>query len=167
MPFARGGDGVCWLPDGDEVYRYLILAYTGLDDDPRAIHEFGLARIAAIKDEMLAIARELGHDDIASLRAFLATDPSNHATDPAAMVALATDQIERTTAVAPAWFGRLPVSPVEVRAVEPHQERDAPPAWRALDTLAKMNPPWRPQRALAASPIGPTDLPGRLSLLKI
>lgn len=129
VPFARGGDGVCWLPDGDEVYRYLILAYTGLEDDPRAIHEFGLARIAAIKDEMLAIARELGHEDIASLRAFLARDPSNHATDPAAMVALATDQIERTTAVAPDWFGRLPVSPVEVRAVEPHQERDAPPAF--------------------------------------
>ena len=45
------------------------------------------------------------------------------------MVRIATDQIARTTAVAPRWFGRLPVSPVEVRAVEPHQERDAPPAF--------------------------------------
>jgi uncharacterized protein (DUF885 family) len=128
-PSARPGDGICWLPDGDEVYRYLILSYTGLEDDPRTIHEFGLARITAIREEMTAIAHELGQPDVASLRAFLATDPENHVTDPADMVALATDQIARTTAVAPQWFGRLPVSPVEVRAVEPHQERDAPPAF--------------------------------------
>lgn len=128
-PSARPGDGVCWLPDGDEVYRYLILAYTGLEDDPRTIHEFGLARIAAIAEEMAAIARELGQPDVAALRAFLATDPANHVTDPADMVAMATDQIARTTAVAPDWFGRLPVSKLEVRAVEPHQERDAPPAF--------------------------------------
>lgn len=129
QPAVRAGDGVCWLPDGEDVYRYLILSYTSLDEDARTIHEYGLARIAEIRSEMTAIARELGHPDVAALRAFLAGDASNHVTDPADMVRLATDQIARTTAVAPAWFGRLPVSPVEVRAVEPHQEQDAPPAF--------------------------------------
>ena len=129
QPAARAGDGVCWLPDGEAVYRYLILSNTSLDEDPQAIHDYGLARIAEIRAEMLAIAEQLGHPDVASLRAFLATDASNHVTDPADMVRLATDQIARTTAVAPRWFGRLPVSAVEVRAVEAHQERDAPPAF--------------------------------------
>jgi len=129
QPGARPGDGVCWLPDGEDVYRYLILHNTSLDDDARTIHDYGLARITEIRAEMQAIAEQLGHADIAALRAALAIDPANHVTDPADMVGLATDQIARTTAVAPRWFGRLPASAVEVRAVEPHQERDAPPAF--------------------------------------
>ncbi len=126
---ARAGDGICWLPDGDEVYRFLILTFTSLDEDAHSIHAHGLERIAAIRGEMEAIARELGHADVASLRAALEADPANHASTPADMVALAADQIERTGAIAPAWFGRLPVAAVEVRAVEPHQERDAPSAF--------------------------------------
>jgi hypothetical protein len=128
-PHARAGEGICWLADGEDLYRAMIRAWTTLDEDPRTIHDYGLARIEAIREEMTGIARRLGHRDIAALRAHLATDPANHATDPADLVRIAIDQIERTTAVAPRWFGRLPVAGVEVRAVEPHQEQEAPPAF--------------------------------------
>jgi len=128
-PAARPGDGLCHLPDGDALYRYAILAFTSLPEEPQALHDFGRARIAAIGDEMRAIAQRLGHADVAALRAALATDPTNHATDPMELVRLAEGQIARTTAVAPRWFGRLPVAPVEVRAVEAHQEQEAPPAF--------------------------------------
>lgn len=128
-PHVRSGDGICWLADGDALYRSMIHAWTTIDEDARSIHEYGLARLEAIRDEMAGIARRLGHRDIAALRAHLATDPANHATDPAELVRIAEDQIARTTAVAPRWFGRLPVAGVEVRAVEAHQEQEAPPAF--------------------------------------
>ncbi|MFO1541538.1 MAG: DUF885 domain-containing protein [Chloroflexota bacterium] len=128
-PAARAGDGLCHLPDGDALYRFAILAFTSLPEEPQALHDFGRARIAAIADEMQAIARRLGHPDVSALRAALATDPTNHATDPVDLVRLAEGQIARTTAVAPRWFGRLPVAPVQVRAVEAHQEQEAPPAF--------------------------------------
>ncbi len=128
-PAARAGEGVAWLPDGEAVYRHAIFAWTSLPEDPRALHGYGLEQIAAIRAEMDAIARRMGHPDVAALRAALDADPTNHATDPAELVRLAEGQVARTVAVAPRWFGRLPVAGVEVRAVEPHQEQDAPPAF--------------------------------------
>ena len=45
------------------------------------------------------------------------------------IVELATRQIAKANAAAPRYFGRLPVAPCEVRAVEPYQEAEAPPAF--------------------------------------
>ena len=43
------------------------------------------------------------------------------------LVELATRQVEKADALAPQYFGRLPRAACEVRAVEPHQEQEAPP----------------------------------------
>jgi uncharacterized protein (DUF885 family) len=128
-PHARAGDGVCWLPDGDALYRYTVLASTTLNEDPADLHEYGLSQIEEIDRERLAIARELGYPDIAALRIHLDEDPLNHASEPRQLVDLARAQIEKASAQAPRWFGRLPRAACEVRAVEPHQEQEAPPAF--------------------------------------
>jgi uncharacterized protein (DUF885 family) len=128
-PAARAGEGLCWLPDGDALYRFSVLASTTLQEDPQALHDYGLERIDAIDRERAAIARSLGHADVASFRAALDADPSNLATEPADLVRLAEAQVARAAAAAPAWFGRLPRASCEVRAVEPHQEQEAPPAF--------------------------------------
>ena len=129
LPHARSGEGVCWLPDGDAVYRYCILASTTLDEDPQALHDYGLAQIEAIDRERSVIARQLGFNDIAAFRVALDADTSNHVTDGADLVRLAQAQVERAQAAAPSWFGRLPQAACEVRAVEPHEEQEAPPAF--------------------------------------
>jgi uncharacterized protein (DUF885 family) len=126
---ARQGDGICWLPDGDVLYRHHILAWTTLEEDPADIHAHGLERLAALEGEADAVAHELGHPDIASLRAFLHEDQANYATDGDMLVRLAREQIERTQDVAGKWFGRLPRAGCEVRPVEPHMEQEAPPAF--------------------------------------
>ncbi len=126
---ARGGEGICWLPDGEAVYRYAILASTTLDETPEALHAHGLERIAALDDERAVIARSLGYPDAATYRAFLETDPANHASDPAELVRLAQAQVARAFEAAPRWFGRLPSADCEVVPVEPHQEQEAPPAF--------------------------------------
>jgi uncharacterized protein (DUF885 family) len=126
---VRPGPGVCYLPDGDEVYRHRILAYTNLPEDPRAVHDYGLARLDEIEAAEAPIAAELGHDSVAALRVFLDADPANHVVDPADLVRAAEEWILRAEAEAPRWFGHPPSEHCVVRAVEPHVERDAPAAF--------------------------------------
>jgi uncharacterized protein (DUF885 family) len=128
-PRARAGDGVWALPDGDAVYTTAVLASTTLPLPAAELHEYGLEQLEAIDRDRLAIARELGHDDVVSLRAFLESDASNFVTEPDDLVDLARRQIEHAAAVAPRWFGRLPVAPCEVRAVEPYAAPESPAAF--------------------------------------
>jgi uncharacterized protein (DUF885 family) len=128
-PDVRQGDGIWSIPDGDAIYRTLILAQTTLDARPQELHEYGLAQIESIDRERAAIARELGHADVAALRAALDVDPSNRAGEPDDLVRLASALIERAMTAAPRWFGRLPKASCVVRAVEAFREQEAPPAF--------------------------------------
>lgn len=126
---ARPGEGICHLADGEALYRHHIKAWTTLDEDARDIHEFGQARLAQIEAEAADIVAELAFDDVAALRAHLDTSVGNHVADPGDLVHVAEELIGRAEAAAPAWFGRLPKDSCEVRAVEPHMEQEAPPAF--------------------------------------
>ncbi len=158
---ARTGDGVCHLPDGEALYRHHVLAWTTIDEDPRSIHEYGLARLAEIEAEERLIARELGHADVVALRAFLEASPDNHAREPVELVRTAEGLIERAEAEAPRWFGRLPLDGCAVRAVESHMEQEAPPAFylppsedgsrRGLFYINTFDPASRPLHRLAAT----------------
>lgn len=127
--FARENEGLWALPDGDDVYRTMIVASTTLDESPQALHDYGLEQLEAIRQEAAAIAAELGFATVDEMRAALANEKSNFAASSAEIVQRAERQIERANAAAPKWFGRLPVAPCEVRAVEPYQEAEAPPAF--------------------------------------
>jgi uncharacterized protein (DUF885 family) len=129
LPSARSGDGLWSLPDGEAVYRTLILASTTLEDEPQVFHDFGLEQIGLIDAERLVIAQELGFADVAALRASLEEDPANRPASRKALVELAREQIKRAEAVAPTMFGRLPRAACEVRPVEAYQEAEAPPAF--------------------------------------
>jgi uncharacterized protein (DUF885 family) len=128
-PHARSGEGICHLGDGEILYRHHIRAWTTLSEDPLEIHQFGLARLAQIEAEAGDIVVELGFEDVSTLRAHLDTSAQNHVTEPLELVRRAEVLVERAEAVAPTWFGRLPRDGCEVRAVEPHMEQEAPPAF--------------------------------------
>jgi uncharacterized protein (DUF885 family) len=127
--FARQGEGVWALPDGEAFYETMILASTTLEETPRALHDYGLEQLELIREETGTIASELGYSDVASMRAALDADKANYAGSGAEIVDRARRQIEAANAVAPGYFGRLPLAPCEVRAVEPYQEAEAPPAF--------------------------------------
>jgi uncharacterized protein (DUF885 family) len=129
LPHARSGEGLCWLPDGDEIYRYGILATTTLPETAQGLHDHGRARLEELSRERDAIARRVGHADQVAYRAFLETDPSNRTDDPSELVRRAEAYVASAFAAAPAWFGALPSGDCEVKPVEPHQEKDAPPAF--------------------------------------
>lgn len=126
---VRAGDGVCHLEDGDAIYRFSILSWTTISEEPQVIHDYGLTRLAEIEAQERAIVVELGYEDVAALRAHLETAPENHAQEPGELVVMARELITRAEAEAPRWFGRLPRESCEVHAVEPHMEQEAPPAF--------------------------------------
>jgi len=126
---AREGDGIWALPDGDALYRTMILASTTLDEPPEALHRFGLEQLELIDAERSRIAAELDFTEAAEMRAALERDPRNTARERGEIVDRARGQIERAMAIAPRYFGRLPRAQVEVRQVEPFQEVEAPPAF--------------------------------------
>jgi uncharacterized protein (DUF885 family) len=123
---VRPGVGVCYLPDGEAVYRAAIERYTNLSEEPQAIHDYGLARLDEIEAAEASIAEALGHPSVRELRVFLDGDPANHATTPAEMVGLVEEWVRRAEVEAPRWFGDPPAEHCVVKAVEPHAERDAP-----------------------------------------
>ncbi len=128
-PFARDGEGVWALPDGKELYEAMILASTTLHETPDALHEYGLEQLDLIREESLGVARELGFRDVPEMRRALESEKSNYASTSAEIVDMATAFIDRADEAAPLWFGRLPKARCEVRAVEPYQEAEAPPAF--------------------------------------
>jgi uncharacterized protein (DUF885 family) len=105
------------------------VASTTLEDDPQSFHDFGLSQLESIDRERLAIARELGYADVPAFRAALDADPANYAAVGTDLVDRARAQVEKATALAPRYFGRLPRAACDVRAVEAYQEQEAPPAF--------------------------------------
>jgi uncharacterized protein (DUF885 family) len=107
----------------------MILASTTLEEEPQALHDYGLEQLERIGQEKAQIASDLGFGDVEAMRAAMEADPQNYATEPKGIVEQADRQIKAANAAAPRYFGRLPKAPVEVRAVEPYQEAEAPPAF--------------------------------------
>ncbi len=137
---TRPEPGLWSAPDGAERYRVAIRSWTSLDLDPAELHQVGLDELAEIDVERQAIAAAAGFGTVAAYRANLVADPANHAERPEDLVARATEDIGRAMAVAPGWFGRLPVAAIEVHPVEPFMERDAPPAYYYPPTIDGSRP---------------------------
>jgi len=137
---TRVDPGLWSAPDGAARYRMAVRTWTSLDLEPADLHQVGLDELRALDADRLAIARAAGFDDIPAYRAHLASDPRNRAASTEDLVARARDDIERAMAVAPRWFGRLPVARCEVRPVEPFMEREAPPAFYYPPTLDRSRP---------------------------
>ncbi len=127
---SREDPGLWSAPDGDALYRTQILAWTTLDMEPAEVHRIGLEELESIEAERRAIARAHGFgDDTAAFRASLAADPANVPSTPDELLDRAREDIDRAMALAPRYFGRLPRSGCDVRAVEAFKERDSPFAY--------------------------------------
>jgi uncharacterized protein (DUF885 family) len=89
---------------------------------PDEIHQLGLDEVARIEGEMLAIARRLGHTDLASFRASLETNPELRAKSPEHILGLYREHTDRMYARLPELFGRLPKAKVVVEATPDFRE---------------------------------------------
>jgi uncharacterized protein (DUF885 family) len=132
LPAARPPEhsGLCWLPDGEEVYRRAIYRYTSLDLDPREAHQIGLDGIAHLADEYRDLGgKVLGTTDLAEIYRRLRHDSALRFTTAEQVKAQAEGSLARANAAVPEWFGLLPKTPCILQEVPEVGGEDAPLAY--------------------------------------
>jgi uncharacterized protein (DUF885 family) len=127
---SRDEPGLWSAPNGEQLYRTQIRAWTSIDADPAVLHRIGEEDLVRIEAERREIARSLGFgEDTRAAREALGRAPGAIPASTDELLDRARGQIERALAAAPGYFGRLPRTPCEVRPVEPYKEVDAPAAY--------------------------------------
>jgi len=119
-PHARSDEqpGLVWLPDGQRRYEALMREHTSTEHTAKELHEIGLAQIARLDEEYRRLGeRVLGTSDLQEIYRRLREDPELRYHEPADVVRDATQAIDRAREALPAWFGRLPEAPCEVRPI--------------------------------------------------
>lgn len=127
-PQGRTEPGLWALPDGEARYRFAVREETTTSLTPDEIHEIGLKQVAAIETEMLAVARQLGYKDLASLNDHIKKDRRFYASSGQNVFDLYKSYTDGMVPELPKLFGRLPQNKLEVISMEPGREKDAPPA---------------------------------------
>ena len=124
-PKGRTEVGVWSLPDGKERYAMMVRTQTTTNRSPEEIHQIGLSEVARIESEMLAIAKQLGFNDLKTFNASLETNPEVKVKSGEELIALYRKYIDQMYAKLPELFGRLPKAPVEVVATPAFREAEA------------------------------------------
>jgi uncharacterized protein (DUF885 family) len=127
---ARTEVGVSALPGGAACYRALIRVHTSLDLGADELHGIGLEAVAAIRGEMLVIARrQFGTENLDSLIGAIREDPTQGFRTRDEVFQAAQQATQRMEKQLPRLFGRLPSHPLVVERMPAYQEADAPSAY--------------------------------------
>ena len=132
LPAARPQEksGICWLPDGEEVYARAVHRFTSLDLSPQEIHQIGLDEI----EQLVAVYQELGDrvlgtTDLTEIYERLRNDPALRFESAEEIKSHAEAALDRANAATPDWFGRLPEAPCILMEVPEVGAEDAPLAY--------------------------------------
>lgn len=126
LPAARTTVGWSDLPDGENWYRWRIRQSTTMDLPPERIHEIGLAEVARIRGEMLAVKERVGFPgDLDAFFHHLEQDPQFYFSDEAELLGAYRDVKRRIDALLPKLFVDFPKADYEIRAVEPFRAASA------------------------------------------
>lgn len=92
LPHGRDAEhaGLCWLPDGEALYRKAVRRHTTLDIDPDELHATGLRLVENVRTEL---------GGRISRRTYISA---------AEMLAEVEAAVRRAEAVAPQWFWAIP-----------------------------------------------------------
>jgi len=124
LPRARDDDhpGLLALPGGAEHYRLCIRRETSLELTPEEVHEFGLAEVAKVRDEIAALGlKVLGTARMTEIQAKLRNSPEMHFSTAGEIVAKAESTLARARAAIPAKFGILPKARCEIAVIPAHE----------------------------------------------
>lgn len=139
LPVARPSDrpGLVHVPGGENAYRALVLSHTGLNTEPRTVHEIGLREVERIDEAFSDLgAQVLGVHGLEATLSALQSDPALRFGTAAEVFETARRTLARAEAAVPTWFGRVPGVPCEVLPIPeesaPHQTL-AYYAWPTLD----------------------------------
>jgi uncharacterized protein (DUF885 family) len=129
LPACRDTVALGDLPGGKEWYGFQARSATTTKLTPEEIHAIGLAEVARIRDQFESAKGRVGFKG--SLKEFfshLNAAPELRFTDREEIQAAYEGLRARVEAKVPAFFGRTPKTPFEIRAVEAFREVSAAPA---------------------------------------
>ena len=127
-PKGRSEDGVWALSDGDARYRFAVRYMTTTDLRPEEIHQLGLKQVADIENDMLAIAKQQGYNDLKSFNDHIRKDHKLYATSGQQLLQLYQQHADQMQAKLPQLFGKLPKSQLIVVPMESYRSPQAVPA---------------------------------------
>ncbi|MEV0701760.1 DUF885 domain-containing protein [Saccharopolyspora sp. NPDC050389] len=116
--------GLCWLPDGAEVYAALSRVHTTTERTPDDLHQTGLDLIEELAEEYVEIgSRVFGAATAGEVQDRLRTGPALRWRSPEELLTVARETVERAERAAQGWFRRVPAGRC---AVEPVPDNEAP-----------------------------------------
>jgi uncharacterized protein (DUF885 family) len=119
LPAARTTVGWADLPDGQAWYRWRIRGATTMDMPADEIHRLGLAEVARIRGEMLAVKNQVGFTgDLDAFFKFLEEDPQFYFTREDELLAAYRGVKQRIDTLLPKLFADFPKADYEIRPVE-------------------------------------------------
>ncbi len=129
LPASRDSVGLSAIPGGKAWYAFQAKSSTTTDLTPEAIHQIGLDEVARIRALLETAKTRVGFKG--TLKEFLAhlnTAPELRFKTREEIQAAYESLRPRVDAKVPAFFGRLPKTPFEIRPVEAFREVAAAPA---------------------------------------
>jgi uncharacterized protein (DUF885 family) len=119
LPAARTTVGWTDLPDGQAWYRWRIRQATTMDMSAEEIHTLGLAEVARIRGEMLAVKSQVGFQgDLDAFFKHLEEDPRFYFQSEDELLGAYRDVKRRIDALLPKLFADFPKADYEIRPVE-------------------------------------------------
>jgi uncharacterized protein (DUF885 family) len=127
-PQGRSEPGIWSLPDGGQRYRFAIRQLTTTDLSPEQIHQIGIQQIAETEREMLALAHQLGFNDLSSLNEHIKKDRALYASSGKQLLDLYGKYAAQMEAKLPSLFRRLPQNQLVVVPMDSFRAKNAVPA---------------------------------------
>jgi uncharacterized protein (DUF885 family) len=132
LPSARDDDhpGICFLPDGESMYRVLARLHTSTGYSPDELHAMGRTIVDEVGEELKEIGSALwGSTDLGRIFDRLSNDPDLRYRDRAEMLEHARRVVASAEAEAPNWFAVVPDDPCLVEPVPEAEEAGMAPAY--------------------------------------
>jgi uncharacterized protein (DUF885 family) len=125
LPAARNDDhpGICYLPEGDAMYRAMARLHTSTDYTPDELHAMGREIVAQVREELVETgARLWGTSEPTEIFDHLCNDPDLRYTSRDEMLEHARRVVEAAEQEAPRWFATVPDQPCTVEPVPEAEE---------------------------------------------
>lgn len=125
------GDGLYYLPNGRNMYKYFVKAKTTTDKSPSEIHQIGLKEVTRLKCELESLKTKMGFGNLTLLQFYdkMRNDPNNYYTTSADVLqGYENARIEIEQKIMPKYF-RTQVTPFEIKAVPTELEEGSAGAY--------------------------------------
>ena len=125
LPAARDDDhpGVCYLPDGEAMYRAMARLHTSMGFSPDELHAMGHEIVAEVQEEIMETGSRLfGTTDVHEIFDHLSNDPALRYQSREEMLEHARRVVAGAEAEAPKWFAVVPDVPCTVAPVPAAEE---------------------------------------------